>query len=323
MTLRLPLLAFFIAGIATVLTAQDDLTRDRAFFEQQSRNYQRWLETAGLAPRISVRAIETEPQRVLLYLQFPTDNVDTVKGLWRQLQSDYAARQTGMTLEEALFFKMLQLMELRQSAAYVLLYDTYDTRREPNFFRAIYADAQGLRLESSGDMSAGSIVTMPPEYLGDLPLPAVFECERRFPRDIVLTQAYDYLRRYFERQRCDSLPLRVSPPQKLGDLWRFEVTNLCTESLRQTPASVVTPFLTEYGKPADWIRHEKLSFTLIYQGLPGGCRLKCLVEVKVGNIPYDQAARGDYLELDGPFLPYVRTYAEGLMKTLRGVVCGD
>lgn len=321
MTLRIFLFGFCLAA-ASALHAQEDLTRDRAFFEQQAGNYQRWLAETGLAPRLSVRSIEVSAQHLSLYLQFPAENTDTVKAMWRQLQADYATRQTGLRLEDALFFKMLHLMDLPPAAADLQLYDTYEPRREPGFFRAVYTDENGIGIDSAGDMSAARSVSISPGDLSGMPQPSVFECGRRFPRDIVLQQSCDFLRHYFLGLRCDSLPPDISEPQKAGDCWRFEVTNLCGESLWQAPESVVRPFLAQNGKPADWIRYEKLSFTLVYQGGASGCRVKCLLEVKAGNSPYEREGRGDYLDLGGAFLPFIKSYSDGLMEKTRVLVCG-
>ena len=322
MKIRVFSLICLLAGVCSTLRAQEDLTRDRAFFEQQARNYQRWLDETGLSPRLKVRAIEVLPQRLSLYLQFPTDNVDTVKALWIRLHQDYAALETGLRLEDALFFKMVQLMEVQPSVADLQVYDSYNPLREPNFLRAIHLDAQEVRVDSSGDMGVSRVVNLSPGDLGGWPRPSTFECGRRYQRDIVLQQSYDFLRLYFLSLRCDSLPPEVGEPQKTGDIWRFEVMGLCLESLRHAPESVVQPFLVQNGKPADWIRYEKLSVTLVYQGRGNGCRLNCQLEVKVGNAPYDEVGRGAYLDPGWAFVPYTQKYTDGLMERARVLVCG-
>lgn len=116
-------LAFYLAAFPAFLNAQD-LTPDTAFFRKQAKLYQRWLDHSGLGKMLRVKGEEVQPHQVALYLAFPTENFDTVSAIWERLKIDFDALGRR-SLEEELFYKMVQLFELKPTEAYLRLNDSY------------------------------------------------------------------------------------------------------------------------------------------------------------------------------------------------------
>ncbi len=301
----------------------DDLTKDKVFFLQQAELYQRWLQNAGFSPWIRVRTLEVEPQQLALYLEFPSENTDSVAAIWARLKADYAALNTGLSLEQALFFKMLHMMEVRQSVANLQLYDTYDTRREPCFYRGIYIADGALRVDSLGCKSQKSMVGIDPASLRNNEKPATLDCSQDFRKEIVFAQIYQFAEKRFALRVCEGRAPQLSPAQIDGNTLRFEAINLCPEVLKDVPQRVVCKFLDEHDKPCDWIKSEKLAFTFVYRPLESGFRLKCQVDGKVGPGRYEEVSRGGYLDLEIDFDAYLKAYAEGFVGEFRRVVCGN
>lgn len=318
-TLLLPALFLFV--IAQPLVAQrEDLTKDKVFFSKQSEQYQRWLEHTGLSRGLKVRTVEVEPQQLALYLEFPTDDPDTVAAVWDRLKTDYAKLNTGLSLERALFFKTLQFMEVRQSVANVQLYDTYDTRKEPCFYRGIYVKDAQLVVDSSGCKSKKVDIYMSPGDLQGVKKPSPAEFQRKYAQDIVFDKIYQYAKQRYERQTCVNRHPSVGAPQTDGNVMRFEVTDLCKEVLKDAQNDVFCDFLNRYFKECNWIQREKLSFTFVYQAKDNGFVLKCEVEGKVGSGFYDEVGRGGYFDMEIDFDGYLEDYAKRLQSELKQVL---
>ena len=94
----------------------EDLTKDSEFFQKQAQLYQRWLDHSGLGKLLKVHTIEVKPQELSLYLAFPFEDIDSVATAWKLLKTSYD-RAHPVTLEQELFYKLVNLMEVRQSLA--------------------------------------------------------------------------------------------------------------------------------------------------------------------------------------------------------------
>lgn len=320
---NLSLLAFSLLFAAQSLTAQkEDLTKDKAFFEQQSKLYQQWLEHNGLGKTLHVKTVEVEPQQVALYLAFPNENADSVAAAWDQIKADYATLNTGLSLEQELFYKMLHVMELRQSVANVQLYDTYDTRKEPCFYRGIYVKDGTFRVDSSGCRSKKLDIYISPADLKDAKEHSAISFQKQYTQDFVFERIHQYAKKRYEPKTCENRNPSVSQPLIDGNLMRFEVTDLCKEVLKDESNNTFCDFLNKYFKPCNWIKREKLTLSFIYQQKDSGFLLKCEVEGKVGSGFYDQVGRGGYLDMEIDFDGYLKDYADKLQYELKNAITG-
>ncbi|MBK8194294.1 MAG: hypothetical protein IPK76_14180 [Lewinellaceae bacterium] len=315
------LFAIVMLALASPLFAQkEDLTKDTVFFIQQAKLYQRWLEHNGLGKTLHVKTIEVEPQQIALYLAFPTENADSVSAAWMQLKKDYAAQNTGLSLEQELFYKMLHMMEVRQSAANVQLYDTYDTRKEPCFYRGIYVKDGVFKIDTGGCKSKRMDVYISPGDLSGAKKHSVEAFQKQFTQEYVFDKIHRYARQRYERKTCENRTPVVSPQQIDGNMMRFDVVDLCKEVLKDEQNSSICAFLSKYVKPCNWIKREKLTLTFIYQSNSNGFLLKCEVEGKVGSGFYDEVGRGGYLDMEIDFDGYLTDYANKLQYELKQAI---
>ena len=313
--------AFLPLVLTLSLSAQkEDLTKDKAFFEQQAKLYQRWLEHNGLGKTLLVKTVEVEPQQVALYLAFPNENADSAAAAWDQLKKDYTALNTGLSLEQELFYKMLHLMELRQSAANVQLYDTYDTRKEPCFYRGFFLKEGTFQVDSSGCKSKKLDIYISPGDLSGAKKHAAATFQKQYTQQYVFDKIHRYAKQRYEQNTCENRRPVVSPPLIDGNLMRFEVTDLCKEVLKDEQNNTVCSFLSKYLKPCNWIKREKLTLSFIYQPKDSGFLLKCEVEGKVGSGFYDQVGRGGYLDMEIDFDGYLKDYADKLQYELKQAI---
>jgi hypothetical protein len=308
-------------GLKTPIFAQtEDLTDYRETFISQSKLYQKWLDHSGLGKILHVKAIEVESQQVALYLAFPTENADSVTAAWAQLKKDYNALNTGLSLEQALFFKMQHLMELRESLANIQLYDTYDTRKEPCFYRGIYVKDNVFRVDSSGCRSVGMDIYLTPSDLKAAKKPSDTAFINQYTQQFVFDKIYQFAQQRYEQTLCYDRNPKVSTPQIDGNIMRFEVTDLCKEVLKDAKNPDICAFLNKYVKPCNWITREKLSFTFIYQTKGDAFQLKCELDGKVGSGYYDTVGRGGYLDMQIDFDGYLTDYANKLQYELKDIL---
>lgn len=321
MKTRFLCLQLLISSLAMPLMAQrEDLTKDRDFFHKQELLYQRWLDHSGLGKMLRVKTVEVEAQQVALYLAFPTENADSVIAAWAQLKRDYGTLQTGLSLEQALFYKMQQLMELRESVANVQLYDTYDTRKEPCFYRGIYVKDDVFQVDSSGCRSKILEIRMTPGDLRAAKKPSQSAFQKQYTQQYVFDKIYQYAKQRYEKEACSGRYPKVGAPQMDGNVMRFEVMDLCREVLKNAQNPAICVFLNNNVKPCNWITREKLTFTFIYQIKGDGFQLKCDLEGKVGSGYYDEVGRGGYLDMEIDFDGYLTDYATALQYQLKDIL---
>lgn len=319
--LKFPLPACLLLFFAAPLFAQrEDLTKDQAFFHKQEALYQQWLDHSGLGKTLRVRTAEVEPQQVALYLDFPFENADSVVAAWRQLEKDYRALNTGLSLEQALFYKMTHLMELRQSVANVQVYNTYDTRKEPCFYRAIFVKEGAFHVDSSSCKSKSLDIYVSPSDLRAAKKPSNAAFQKQYTQQYVFDKIHQYAKRRYEQKTCAERTPQVSAPQIDGNILRFEVTDLCKEVLKDTKDNAFCAFLNKYVKPCNWIQREKLTFTFVYQAKDNAFQLKCELEGKLGSGYYDAVGRGGYLDMEIDFDGYLSDYATKLQYELKDIL---
>lgn len=303
-----------------LLAQQEDLRKDQSFFFQQQILYQQWLDYNGLGKTLQVKTVEVEPQQVALYLALPYENADSVQAAWAQLKKDYQALNTGLSLEQALFFKMQHLMELRESLANIQLFDTYDTRKEPCFYWGIYVKDGLFRVDSSGCKSKSLDIYVSPADLKSAKKPSSGDFQKQYTQQYVFDKIHQYARKRYERNVCTGRNPKVSAPHIDGNIMRFEVTDLCKEVLKDAKNNEFCAFLSQYVKPCNWIQREKLTFTFIYQAKDNAFQLKCEMEGKVGSGYYDQVGRGGYLDMEIDFDGYLTDYATKLQYELKDIL---
>ncbi len=305
---------------APLLAQREDLTHDSTFFHKQAVLYQRWLDHSGLGKTLHVKTVVVETQRVTLFLAFPNEQADSVTAAWVQLKKDYADLNTGLSLEQALFYKMLQLMELRESAANVQLFDTYDTRKEPCFYREIQVKDASLHIDSSGCKSKPVNVYISPSDLKRARKPSNSAFLRQYTQQYVFDKVYQYARQRYEKETCFARHPKVSPPQINGNVMRFEVTDLCREVLKHAQNPDLCAFLNKYVKPCNWITREKLTFIFVYIPKDNAFHLNCELDGKVGSGYYDEVGRGGYLDMEIDFDGYLTDYAKNLEFEIKEIL---
>lgn len=307
--------------LGTTLSAQQkDLQQDRSFFLQQHRLYQQWLDHNGMGKMLHVKEVEVESHLVSIYLATPYENSDSVRAAWTQLEKDYQALNTGLSLKYALYYKMLQLMELEKDQANVQLFDTYNPLKVPCFYWSVFSKNNVIQVDSNNCRAKTIDIYFSPSDLKSARKPSNATFQKQYTQQYVFDKIHQYVKQRYERAACTGRNPKVSAPQIDGNIMRFEVTDLCKEVLKDTKNNDLCEFLNKYVKPCNWIQREKLTFTFIYQPKDNAFQLKCELEGKVGSGYYDQVGRGGYLDMEIDFDGYLTDYATKLQYELKDIL---
>jgi hypothetical protein len=310
------LLAFFLFGALSLpIFAQDDLRQDSTFFHAQKETYQRWLEHEGLAQDLRVEDVLVTEHHVFLYLGFYTTDVDTVTEIWTQLQE--AFRENGaITLEQHLFYKMVQLMELEEDQARVVLFENYDVEEapEPCFIRGIlFEDGQVRVFEQNCRAGPRDIEVKMKMASGQLEM-AEAEIAGATPRKEVFDKIYAYAGSRYGRRNCEGQPARLVLREK-DRVLRFEVRDLCKEVITESQAPLICQWLPIDCKE----RREWLIFTVTYTEITGGFKISCQIDGKVGSGYFGTIGRGAYYDMEIDFDEYLEEYADRFKLELQSL----
>lgn len=293
----------------------EDLTKDSEFFQKQAQLYQRWLDHSGLGRLLKVHTIEVKPQELSLYLAFPFENIDSVATAWKLLKTSYD-RSHPVTLEQELFYKLVNLMEVRQSLANVQLYDTYDLRKEPLFFRGIRFVDGRVEVEESNPKSKIEDIFLKPADFKNMKTWSVQDFQQKYDRQTVYNKIYECARLRFERKVCDQRNPKVRLLEN-QEVLRFEVVDLCREVLIDEANPTLCRILGVLGYNCNWVRREMLIFEITYRETQTGFQIKIELDGKYGSGLYETVRRGGYLSMEIDFDDYLERYSDGFREYLR------
>lgn len=299
------------------LIAQENLLQDKPFFEKQTQLYQRWLDHSGLGQYLRVEEIEVKEKHLSLYLRFPFSDIDSVLNAWDQLKADFEAT-SGISLEEKLFYKMTVLMEVRPSAASVQLYDTYDLRKEPLFFRGILFENGSVRVEESNPKSISLDINLYPKAINGGKAPSVADFHQQYSKETVFTSVKAYVQNRYEKTACEGRNPKVRILEDQAQL-RFEVVDLCKEVLTDGNPTLCE-ILRALGNDCNWVKRELLTFTISYEKTMEGFRLEMEIDGKYGSGFYDNVRRGGYLSMEVDFNEELERYTDELAVQLRNAI---
>lgn len=312
---KLILILLTITLLRPICSAQiEDLTKDSEFFQKQAQLYQRWLDHSGLGKFLKVQTIEVQPQELSLYLAFTFEDIDSVTNAWKLLKSNYDHRDL-VTLEQQLFYKLVNLMEVRQSLANVQLYDTYDLRKEPLFFRGIKFEDGRVHVEESNPKTVLKEIQLKPSDFKNLKSWSTLNFKKKYDRQTVYAEIYECAIKRFERKTCNQRSPKVRLLEN-KEVLRFEVLDLCKEVLTDETNPILCRILRTMGYDCNWVQREMLIFEITHHETPTGFQLKIELDGKYGRGLYESERRGGYLNMEIDFDDFLERYSDGFGEYL-------
>lgn len=314
--IKLSFSLFLSIGAATIAFAQlEDLTKDTPFFKEQMGKYQQWLDHTGLGKTLKVYDIEVKPDRLSLYLAFPYNDLDSIMSSWTQVKADFEKAQP-ISLEQKLFYKMLHFMEVRQSMADVQIYDTYDLRKEPLFFRAIYFDEGQVQLEKSDPRSEVRQFFIPSSRLNRMKSTSSSSLKKEVTKTELFDDIFDFSKKYYSNKGVDGRQPSVQILEN-EEMLRFEVTDLRREVLIDETNPILCSLLQPLGLDCDWVKREWLTFQVSQKPQNNGVQIIIDIDGKYGSGLFKKVRRGGYISMEIEFDDYLKRYADIFKEELK------
>ncbi|MEO0584847.1 MAG: hypothetical protein AAF135_21730 [Bacteroidota bacterium] len=298
------LLYFFLCwglSLSLAWAQMDDLTQDQSFFLKQAELYQTWLERQGIAQHIQVREMEIQKDKIALYLEFVYQDLDSMVNAWDQIKTSFETR-SSITFEEHLFYKFILLMEVRQGAGNIQIYNTYDLRREPLFFRGIYFDTEKDRVDvaTNDPKSQIAIVNIPHTRLRNIPDSQGMVIDHEGSKKSLFEDVLRFADKEFMGEPCRERYPEIEVLENNENL-RFRIQDLCKEVLIEETQTIICKIFD-----CNYIRREMLEFLVTYQETSAGAQLKVTIDGKFGSGYFSEVKRGAYQDMEA--VPELKKY---------------
>lgn len=309
----LPLVSF-----AQDTPPSQDLRQDQDFFNQQTKIYQKWLDNSGIGSVLKVRELDVEERELTLFLEFKYMDIDSIVRAWETVKKDFE-RANPITLEQQLFYKLANLMEVRQSLVRLAIFDTYDLRKEPLFLRGIYFEDGKVQVEVSNPKSSIEEIKITLDQYTRKKKLSVQSFKETFSKAYVFEKIMQFAEPHFRRKTCDGRNPEVRLVEN-QEVLRFKALDLCREVLTDAANPLLAQLLNTVGFGLNWVKREKLDVLIAYEDLSNGFKLIITIDGKYGSGLYSQVGREGYYSMEGDFDEYLEDYADAFKELVRKAV---
>lgn len=305
---------FFLLFVFTAvqgMAQSADLRQHELFFEQQSRAYQDWLQQTGLSQALRLHEVQVLREGVLLNLQFATAQADSVSALWYGAKDAYEADHL-LTLEEALFLKMLRLLDLQSDQALLQIRSDY-RGLGTEYFLKIYTEAGHLQTDqnfSKGYFDKIELaLTAARGAISDGQLAAGTLARR----DIYKRVQGFVEQQYRPKADCPDSRPTIDAFLSMNDKLLVSVSGLCREVLTQQDELLFCRVLKRLRQDCSSVKRESLHFEFDFDETSG--RLYCQLDGKYSNdyLLY----HGKVRDMDDGFEDFLQAYGDRFLQTLK------
>ena len=206
-TMRSKIFLFVFNFLPFAFFAQDfqqtqDLRQDLEYFNQQKDIYQKWLDNSGIGSVLKVKELDVQEKQLTLFLKFEYTNIDSIVQAWTTIKREFE-KENSIRLEQQLFYKLANLMEVRQSLVRVAIFDTYDLRKEPLFLRGIYFDAGIVKVQESNPKSKIEEIQITLDQHTKRKKLSVASFKETFTKAYVFEKIAKFAESHFQRKTCE------------------------------------------------------------------------------------------------------------------------
>ena len=322
-TMRSKIFLFVFNFLPFAFFAQDfqqtqDLRQDLEYFNQQKDIYQKWLDNSGIGSVLKVKELDVQEKQLTLFLKFEYTNIDSIVQAWTTIKREFE-KENSIRLEQQLFYKLANLMEVRQSLVRVAIFDTYDLRKEPLFLRGIYFDAGMVKVQESNPKSKIEEIQITLDQHTKRKKLSVASFKETFTKAYVFEKLTKFAEPHFQRKTCEGRKPEIRIIENV-DVLRFRATDLCREVLTDAANPTLARILNNFGLGVNWVKREKLDILIAYEELPKGFKLTITIDGKYGSGLYNQVGRGGYYSMEGDFDEYLEDYADAFKELVREAI---
>lgn len=219
--------------------------------------FEQHLNDIGIGKLLKVHQVEESTDKSVIYLSFPFKSQDTIQVVWSLLRTAFA-KENAISLEQHLFYKMVEILNVDQENASIQIYDTYDISEAPCFSEGIYFDLGEVKVDETRCKSA--ITEFKLDAKIDIPKIGVSgSLSGLFPnRSSIIDNLDKFAVENFLDFTCNG---RIDNLGKLEnqEVLRFSLQNICIENLKKTK-----PLLCELLSGEDYDCQSQVNKLILY-----------------------------------------------------------
>jgi len=284
------------------------LTEHRAFFEEQRQEYQDWLQRSGFSKVCTVHSMELVDQGVSLNLQFAT-SVDSIWSYWKSGKEAFEADHL-LQLEEALFFKMVRLFDLKAAQAFLQIQSGYGVAKD-NYYIKIYTKEGELKV----------LENLPRGFFDRIELGLQSSYGGQGSKVIIGGQEalYSLVQQFMQEEYngekgCAGEAPYLDAVQAMDGKLMINVEGLCSEVLRQDKL-MYCEILKRLKFDCSTVKRESLAFVFDYD--TDSQRLYCVIEGKYSSDYFFYRGSPQDMDDDPGFERLLDTYGKQFLQELK------
>ena len=311
---KLAHICWVLLSLPFSLAAQQDLTKDRSFFESRTLEYQSWLERSGLGQVLKVKTIKIK-EEATLFLAFHTEDANTCWVQWKAL-GDQFPKYSPVSLPERLFHRMVASMNLPQEKARIRFYNTYDLEQKPCFSGVIFFQDGQVRWETSRCKRKKITFNGHLETL-DVRKPVSRVFHSNFDSKFLSDLFYHYAKNKYQNHYCCSEDM-------LANIVVLESTD---QKLRLQIDDVKKQIISEERVPdfcetrdCDEINKEQLFFTVVFEPLEPGLRINITLDAAYGMDRDGSRGRAAYTFMEDAFDEVLTNYVTEVTNDIHRII---
>ena len=289
------------------------LLADRTFFVQTGMNeYQDWLTDSGIGQVIKVRSVEVSEQQVIIVLAFHSQELNYCIAAWRQLKKDFAQKKT-ISLEQALFYKMIVMMDVPQEQAVIRIYSP--VANQDYYFGGIHFEKGQVRvMDQLNSRSETRFVEVSPNNLDSLKGEAKARFYKKYDKVKIYNLILDYAKDKYPHICGEEGGGHIQLLEK-GVVLRFRVNDLCREILKSSR----NPWYCRFFN-CNYIKRERITFLVTYAKMERGIQIGVEVDGRYSSGYYKEVGRKGYHLMDDNFKEDLEEYADIVKLEIEEVI---
>ncbi len=270
--------------------------------------FQEHLNDIGIGQLLNVHQVEETNDKAVIYLSLPFKGPDTIQVIWSLLRNAFAKENT-ISLEQHLFYKMVEILNVNQENASIQIYDTYDIREVPCFSEGIYFDVGEVKTNETRCKSAisefkiGDNINIP--KMGVSRSLSGFFASRKSLIDSLEKFAAENLLDFTCKGRIDNL-------EKLEtqEVLRFTLKNICVENLKNTK-----PLLCELLSGEDYDCQSQVNKLILYFTISWHEESISTISIDIaGKYGVGDSPLGEYMWMNKSYHSFFQEIAKKFLK---------
>lgn len=248
-------------SVLFLLLFQSAPAQDLDVVQSRQAQFQEWMDRYGIGKYLIIRSVDSLQQKISIKLVINRNSYDSARATLLELEEAQKKTETGLSLEELLFYKATYYFKLNQERTSVIITDNLSLKDVPCQVVNIRFRQGKVQGTVSQCLSAGAQLQM-----GDISLAPNFEnisLSTANSKAVIIQKIEDQARAYF-KGKGEDVEFKV---RERGNVLRFDVFNVKREVFKADLLDWLNPY--EYLSFIFSYNTDKRSLFLTVDGMLG------------------------------------------------------